>query len=124
VWCGYRRGEIDPETYGVDPTMPVFRGERFVFDQVIYEVAHRFGDELLLWDGWGRIGVPGSTVSDADGRWLDDIAGLLLAADDGDEAAEHRLLERYRNDSGLHPGPTIVQASPWGDAPIEVSLER
>ena len=27
-----------------------------MFNEVIYEVAHRFGDELLLWDVWGRSG--------------------------------------------------------------------
>jgi Transglutaminase-like superfamily len=56
VWAAYRRGDIDPDSYGVDPDMPLFRGPRFLFDEVIYEVAHRFGDEMLLWDAWGRIG--------------------------------------------------------------------
>jgi hypothetical protein len=123
AWAGHRRGEIDPETYGVDPDVPVFRGERFVFDEVIYEVAHRFGDELLLWDSWGRIGEPGTPVTDADARWLDQIAALLLDADNGvDDNAELALLKRYREDEGLHPGPSVIQASPYGDPPIEVEL--
>ena len=124
VWDGYRRGELDPETYGVGPEIPVFRGERFVFDEVIHEVAHRFGDELLLWDGWGRIGEPGSPVRETDARWADEIAALLLAADDGDIEAERRLLERYHTDPGLRPGPSVLQASPFGDPPIEVVLRR
>lgn len=124
AWMGYREGRIDPETYGVDPTMPVFRGPRFLFDEVIYEVAHRFGDELLLWDGWGRIGYPGEPVSEAHAVWLDEIAGLLLAADRGDLVAEHELLRRYRTDEGLQPGATVIQASPYGDPPIEVNLDR
>lgn len=124
VWLGFRAGDLDPETYGVDPTVPVFRGPRFVFDEVIYEVAHRFGDELLLWDSWGRIGEPGSPVDLADATWLDEVARLLVAADAGDEEAERRLIERYRNDDGLHPGSTVVQASPYGDPPIEVTLDR
>lgn len=124
VWLGYRRGDIEPDTYGVDPDVPVFRGERFVFDEVIYEVAHRFGAELLLWDAWGRIGEPGSAVSDADADWLDQIARLLLAADEGDEEAERALLQRYRDDQGLHPGQAVTQASPFGDPPIQVVLER
>lgn len=122
VWRGYRSGGLDPETYGVDPEVPVLRGERFVFDEVIYEVAHRFGDELLLWDGWGRIGEPGEPVDHADAVWIDPIAELLLAADDGDDAAERELLARYRRDPGLHPGPTITQASPYGNPPVTVEI--
>lgn len=124
VWAGYRQGEIDAETYGVDPTVPIFRGERFIFDEVIYEVAHRFGDELLLWDGWGRIGEPGEPVSDEDAAWIDGVADLLLRADRGDVAAERELFDRYRTDDGLHPGPTVIQASPYGDPPVEVDLDQ
>lgn len=122
IWSAYRSGDIDPSTYGVDPDLPLFAGARFVFDEVIYEVAHRFGDELLLWDGWGRIGEPGSPVSDEDATWLDPVAELLLAADGGDVEAERRLLDRYRADDGLHPGPTVQQASPYGNPPIMVDL--
>ena len=124
VWLGHRRGEIDAETYGIDRTVPVFRGERFVFDQVIYEIAHRFGDELLLWDGWGRIGEPGTPVSADDAGWIDEIAEMLVAADGGDTAAERALHDRYRADDGLHPGPIIQQASPFGDPLIEVDLRQ
>lgn len=124
AWAGHRQGDIDAETYGVDPEVPVHRGERFLFDEVIHEVAHRFGDELLLWDAWGRMGEPGSPVSDPDASWLDDTAGLLLEADGGDENAERMLIQRYRGDSGLHPGPVVTQASPHGDPPVEVRLDR
>jgi hypothetical protein len=126
VWAGYRRGEVDPRTYGVGPDVPVFRGERFIFDEVIHELAHRFGDELLLWDGWGRIAQaePGEPVSTDEAAWLDPLADLLLAADDGDQHAEQALLERYRRDPDLRPGPVIEQASPFGDPPIEVRLDR
>lgn len=124
TWVGYRRGDIDPETYGVGPEIPVLRGARFVFAEVIHEVAHRFGDELLLWDAWGRMGQQGSPVSEADARWLDEIAGLLLAADEGDDDAEQALLQRYRADSGLHPGTMVTRASPYGDPPVDVSLDR
>jgi hypothetical protein len=123
VWSGYRRGEVNPESYGVDPLVRGFRGQRFIFDEVIYEVAHRFGDELLLWDSWGRIGEPGQPVSDHDAAWLDTIADLLLASDQGADEAERELLQRYRNDEGLHPGPTVLQASPYGEPPVEAQLD-
>ena len=115
VWSAYREGDLDPDTYGVDPNVPDLRGRRFLFDEVIYEIAHRFGDELLLWDGWGRISGPGAEVTEEDAAWLDGVAALLLAADDGDLDAEARALLRYRSDAGLHPGPTVVQASPFGN---------
>lgn len=124
AWTAYRHGDIDPDAYGVEPDMPILRGPRFVFGEVIYEVAHRFGDELLLWDTWGRIGEPGSAVSDEDARWMDDVAALLLAADDGDLDAERRLGARYRADAGLRPGRTVLQASPFGADPVNVTLQR
>ena len=124
VWLSYRRGEIDPETYGVDPSVPVLRGERFIFDEVIYEVAHRFGDELLLWDAWGRIGEPGEPVSASDAAWIDGIADLLVTSDRGDAAAEQELLHRYRTDDGLHPGAVVIQVSPYGDPPVEAKLDH
>ena len=124
VWASYRQGGLDAETYGVDPTVPVLRGERFIFDEVIYEVAHRFGDELLLWDGWGRIGEPGEPVSDGDAAWIDGVAEKLLASDHGDTIAEQELLAQYRTDEGLHPGSAVTQASPYGDLPIEAKLDR
>jgi len=123
VWAAYRQGALDPGTYGVDPAMPLFSGPRFIFDEVIYEVAHRFGDELLLWDGWGRIGIPGTPVSDDDCRWMDEVADLLLDADAGDIEAERQLLDRYRADAGLHPGPMVLQASPFGDPPVSVTIQ-
>ncbi len=122
VWSAHRRGEIDPDTYGVDPEIPVLRGERFIFNEVILEIAHRFGDELLLWDSWGRMGPPDSPVDEADAEWLDAVASLLNAADLGDDEAEHRLFEVYSADSGLRPDQTILQASPFGDPPIPVDL--
>lgn len=124
VWAGFRAGALDADTYGVDKSLPDLRGERFVFDEVIYEVAHRFGDELLLWDAWGKIAAPGTPVSEADTVWMDEIAAMLLAADAGDLEAEASLLERYRSDDGLHPGSEILSASPVADGVVQVSFDH
>jgi hypothetical protein len=124
AWIAFRRGDLDVSNHGVDPAMPLFSGDRFVFDEVIYEVAHRFGDELLLWDSWGRIGAPGSAVSEEDATWMDEVASMLPAADAGDLEVEQRLLERYRSDPGLHPGSTVMQHSPFGDDSLEVELRQ
>lgn len=122
VWSAYRRGEIDVSRFGVDESVPEFSGAPFVFDEVIYEIAHRFGDELLLWDAWGRMGLPQREIDEGDATWLDGVAELLLAADAGDLEAERAVLERYREDDGLHPGRRITQSSPYGDPPVTVDL--
>jgi hypothetical protein len=124
AWTGYREGRLDAETFGVAPEVPLLRGARFLLEEVIYEVAHRFGDELLLWDGWGRIAPPGAALSEAAQVWMDDVAALLLAADAGDADAEQRLLARYRADDGLRPGDAVMQASPYGGEPVLVTLAR
>ena len=95
-----------------------------MFDEVIHEIAHRFGDEMLLWDSWGRIGMPGSAVSDEDATWLDEVALMLEAADADDLGVEQHLLEWYRNDPGLHPGGTVMQHSPFGEASVAIELRH
>lgn len=107
VWRGHRAGTLDAETYGVDPSLPVARGAWMVRNYVVLEVAHRFGDELLLWDNWGTMSGPGSGDQDAD--LIDEVADLLVAADNGDLAAEQRLLELYRADGRLHPGDEVLR---------------
>ncbi len=82
----------------------------------MFEVAHRFGDELLLWDAWGS--TDGADVELADG-----IAALLIRADSGDESAETELEQLYRDDERLHPGDTVKQHSPYGAPPVTVRLE-
>ncbi len=124
AWLAHRRGEIDADRFGVDPELPFLAGPRFLFDEVIHEVAHRFGDELLLWDGWGRIGGPETPLDDDDADWLDPVAEALIRADGGDEAAERELFERYRVDDGLRPGQTVIKGSPYGYPPVEVALRR
>jgi hypothetical protein len=107
AWTAYRRGEIDPETFGVGG-MPLLRGAWFIRNYVIYEAAHRYGDELLLWDIWGDV----SRDLPADVSLIDEVADLLLSADAGDAAADRKLAERYAADPRLHPGDRIHSASP------------
>jgi hypothetical protein len=109
VWTRFRRGEIDVNTYGVDPNLPL-RGDWFVRNYVIQELAHRQRDELLLWDTWGVM----SLQFDGDHGLIDDVAALLLAADGGDEAAEQKLADWYAADSRLHPGDRVISYSPVG----------
>jgi Transglutaminase-like superfamily len=120
VWQGHRAGRLDVETFGVDPDLPI-RGEWFVRSYVLSQLAHRYKDEVLLWDGWG---VMGPEAEEGTNELADEIAALLVAADAGDEAAEAKLLERYRADDRLHPGDTIESFSPVRGGPVEVVLAR
>ena len=72
VWLAGRRGEVDLDTYGVDPGLP-FRGSWFVGNYVISELAHRQRDELLLWDTWGAMREPRSVGVLVDGGLADGI---------------------------------------------------
>lgn len=109
VWTAYRRGEIDAQRYGVAPELPL-RGDWFLRNYVIQELAHRQREELLLWDGWGAM----SLQLDGDLDLIDEIAALLLAADGGDEGAERELAARYSADPRLHPTGQVECYSPTG----------
>ncbi|GLW28667.1 transglutaminase-like domain-containing protein [Actinoplanes regularis] len=120
TWRAMRRGEIDPSTYGVGPGHEI-GGPWLILDYLTRELAHRMGDELLLWDLFGE-GIPYSRMEWSelpaelpdDLTHLDEIADLLIAADAGDDAAEQKLAARYAEDSRIHPGATVFCASPRG----------
>jgi hypothetical protein len=109
TWSAYRRGDIDVDRYGVDPNLPI-RGGWFVRNYVLQELAHRQRDELLLWDGWGAMAEELS----GDLGLVDEVADLLLAADDGDASAERELSSRYAEDRRLNPGGRVTCRSPAG----------
>jgi Transglutaminase-like superfamily len=121
VWTAYRKGAIDVERYGVAPGLP-YRGGGFVRNYVLSELAHRQRDELLLWDQWGAMGgdLRGSDLSGGLSL-IDEVAALMLAADDGSAAAERELSERYAADPRLCPGDRIRCVSPSG-ADLQVDL--
>jgi hypothetical protein len=128
-WLAFRRGEIDPETYGVGPGIPL-GGPLFIRKYVVTELAHRMGDETLLWDFWGS---DRAMLADLDGRplteawsdlpsWdsgdvtlIDEIASLLVASDAGDSSAEDRLALLYATDPRVHVGDTVTCHSPRGN---------
>lgn len=114
VWRGHRAGTLDADSYGVDPNLPL-TGPDFVGEYVVFQVAHRYGDELLLWDDWGAR----PTLEQ-----LDELADLLERADAGDEDAESALHERYTSDASLHPGGTVTRHSPYDDPDVTESLQH
>ncbi len=68
-----------------------------------YEVAHTFGDELLLWDDWVGLHAP-------DPVRLDHLAALLVDADAGRPGAKERLVL-------LRAEPVTVDLTRRGGAP-------
>lgn len=123
VYSLMRSGELDPATYGVAPDTP-FSGKRFVVGEVFYELAHRYGDEVLLWDDWGVIHSVDNEPDDEVLTLADEVSALLLAADAGDIDAESRLFQRYLTDVRLNPGGVVTRYSPYGDAPVQVALRN
>ncbi|MFT4108255.1 transglutaminase domain-containing protein [Propionicimonas sp.] len=115
VWLGHRSGVLDAAGYGVEPSLPELCGPEFVGEYVVFQLAHRYGDELLLWDMWAGPLEPAV---------LDGLAGLLVRADAGDAAAEAELAGRYASEAGLRPGPTITRTSPYGYPPVRERLVR
>jgi hypothetical protein len=120
VWQAMRRAEMDPSTYGVGPGQAI-SGPWMILQYLTLELAHRMGDELLLWDLFGQAipfaGRDWSEMPDelpSDLGYLDEVADLLLAADAGDRAAEAKLAARYAEDARLHPGATVFCVSPRG----------
>jgi hypothetical protein len=117
VWRAFRAGEIDAETYGVDPALPM-RGGPFIRDYVFLQAAHLEGDELLLWDVWGGM----ANDLDRDLAPTDELAALLIAVDAGDDTAAAKLHDWYRSDPDLHPGQRIQVHSPTGTSPYWIDL--
>ncbi|MEV4413350.1 transglutaminase domain-containing protein [Catellatospora sp. NPDC049609] len=113
VWSAYRGGAVDVGRYGVDPSLPQLAGGWLVYDYVLQELAHRQGDELLLWDGWGAMA---QDLAGADLALADDVAAMLLAADAGDESAERELSAWYAADPRLRPSGRVRCLSPRGTA--------
>ena len=122
VWLGHRAGTLDVTRFGVAEGLGI-DGDWFVHGYVICELAHRFGDELLLWDGWGAMCGDLAHAPTEDLTLVDEIAALLVRADEGDGGAELELLDRYREDERLHPGEQIRSMSPNGGM-YEVDLTR
>lgn len=124
AWREHRTAGRDLADFGVSPDLPALAGSAFVRNYVVHELAHRFGDELLLWDTWG-------TMTDESQRPLPDIdlidvaSMLLLASDGGDVTAEEEASARYRSDVRLHPSGLVERHSPFpGQQPVHESIDH
>ncbi|TCC21928.1 transglutaminase-like domain-containing protein [Kribbella speibonae] len=114
VWRGVRAGELNGDLFGVDPNPDVplkLHGGWFIRNYVHYQLAHLNGDELLLWDNWGAMS---DTLDGADLELTDRIAELMVASDNGDEAAAKEVNELYRTDPELTFAGRSFVTSPAG----------
>lgn len=114
VWRGYRSGELDGDLYGADPNPDAplkLHGGWFIRNYVHYQLAHLNGDELLLWDNWGTMS---DTLDGADVELTDRIAELMVASDNGDDAAAKEVNELYRTDPELTFAGRSFVTSPAG----------
>lgn len=119
AWSGYRQLGAPVDDLGIRTGAVEFTGPPFVLAYLIMDVAHRFGDELLLWDHWGSMPLPGGSL---DAQLGDQLADLVLRADAGDQSAEEDLRHVHATDPRVRPGRQILQFSPRGEPPRQVSL--
>lgn len=125
AWVDFRSGRTDLANHAVFPGAEgELAGVDLVRRYVQMQLAHRYGDELLLWDAWGATTPDVADVSDEE---VDRVARMLVALDDV-QAVEHELDRElyalYRSDPRWHPGTSVVQFSPLGEGHEVVSLAR
>ncbi|MCK0113370.1 transglutaminase-like domain-containing protein [Ornithinimicrobium sp. F0845] len=123
VWRSWRAGQIDPQQYGVAPGHPE-GGPTMIQQYVLRDLAHRFGEELLLWDAWGAMAPPGRDVPEDLVTLTDRVAAQVVAADAGNSVAEEALRCWFLSDPRLHPGDRVHRFDPDGGPPVEESLAR
>lgn len=105
VWKGYREGHLDPGGFGVAPQLP-YKGEWFIRNYVVKELAHLCKHELLLWDEWGSM----SDRLEGDSSPIDRLADLLLEGD----GAFARWLTLFQ-DPALRVPAEVLCYSPTGN---------
>jgi hypothetical protein len=120
AWAGFRQLGASVDDLGVQIGPVAFTGAPFVLAYLIMDVAHRFGDELLLWDHWGAMPLPGGTL---DTELGDHLADLVLRADTSDRSAEDELRDIHATDPRVRPGPQILQFSPRHEPPRQIRLD-
>jgi hypothetical protein len=120
AWVGYWQHGESIDDLGIRIPSAEFTGAPFVLTYLIMDVAHRFGDELLLWDFWGAMPLPGREIDVGLG---DELAELVMRADAGDPDAESRLERIHHTDPRLRPGGQVQQFCPRGGSPRQVQLD-
>ena len=108
VWQRYRAGKLGAEKYGVALHLP-FKGDWFIRNYVLQELAALNKHELLLWDSWGEM----SDTVEGDLTNIDHIAEVVLS----DDWEETRAL--FEKMDGPRATSRITCFSPTGNTKVE-----
>jgi Transglutaminase-like superfamily len=102
AWRAWRHGELNADLYGVAPQLP-YRGDWFIRNYVVLELAALNKYETLLWDQWGV--MSGELTGDLE--LIDRAADTLLRGDWNEVRALHdATLEFQVSDSVTCYSPT------------------
>ena len=113
AWLAYRSGRNDLACYGV-ANMPELMGPGFVQGYVVKELAFLMGSEVLLWDVWEGMTTPNESMEEPLVALTDQVAGLMVAHDQGSVTAATDLVDLWNREETLRPGPTVFTWSPNG----------
>jgi hypothetical protein len=115
AWTRTRRGEIDEQRFGF--SLAGLTGLWFIAGSLIRDAAALNGVELLPWDVWGAMPMPGAVLTPEQLAYFDRLAQLTAAPDV--HAGELRAL--FESGDALKPGATVwngrAQALEAVDAP-------
>ncbi len=116
-WLACREGAADPNRFGLGSQSPL-RGWPILVTETLLDLAALNRRELLCWDSWG-LAANSLGLSEADNKFLDNLARATLDEARGDEWAS--LLQ----DERLRIPPVIDSYSPAvspEDMPLRVEL--
>ncbi|MEV0091435.1 transglutaminase-like domain-containing protein [Streptomyces sp. NPDC050738] len=116
AWQRIRRGEADPETFGVG--VIGLSGAWFVRSNVVRDLAALCRVEVLPWDGWGLTDQPELVLSDEQLALLDTVAEAGAA---GGPLA--RLLDLHEGHDALRTPDEITSHTTYGGV-RKVTLRR
>jgi Transglutaminase-like superfamily len=108
AWREARAGRIDPDLYGVAPHLPL-KGEWFLRNYVMLELAALNKVETLLWDGWGEMAL--DHVDDA--ALMDFASSVILSGD------WNAIRSLYEGKPALQVTPEVMCYSPTGNVRVE-----
>jgi hypothetical protein len=103
AWARCRAGAADPETFGIFD----LHGLWFIADNLVREVAWLNKHEMLPWDVWGGMPVPGDAFDEERLAFFDHLAELTRDPD----ASFDELREIYERDDRIRVPARVHNAT-------------
>ncbi len=104
AWARCRSGEADPSKFGI--FQGDMRGLWFIAGDLVRDLAALNGVEVLPWDTWGEMPLPGAELTPEQLTYYDELAALLRKPD----ASFDALRARYADDPRLAVPPVVFNA--------------